>query len=197
MQIIQLLQAQGDDWQQAQALYCDIFPPWEREAVADIEQAIKQGKTRCVIVRQNNTVIGVSLTELYPQHAFALLGYLFIDPKYQGQGLGQRLCRELFEFIQQHHSIEYLLVEAEAGPEAFYEKLGFQTFAIDYRSPHYDDDQETSMALMYQSQLNTKAPSWSRLCAIVEHIYTHSYYLNQDDPRRHRQVQRILSKENQ
>lgn len=193
MQIKQLTQASGPLWQQTIDLYCEVFPQWEREPVAEIAQAINNGQSRCMLLYHKDRVLGASLTELYPQLSFALLGYLFIAPKQQGQGFGKRLCSELFDFFDSNSDLKWLLVEAEAGPEAFYKKLGFHTLAFEYLSPHYDDMQSTPMALMLRKKHSQL--SKHQLCSIVEHIFLESYYLAADDLRLKQQRKQILTKE--
>ncbi|WOT05989.1 GNAT family N-acetyltransferase [Shewanella youngdeokensis] len=191
----QITHAVGPLWEQAMSLYCDVFPQWEREPIAAIEQAVNSGESRCILLCKDEQVLGMSLTEIYPTLSFAMLGYLFIAPDYQGQGLGKRLCHELFDFFGAHYSLKWLLVEAESGPEAFYQKLGFTKFNVEYLSPHYDDADSSPMALMYRSKPNQGKPSAIELSNIVEHIFTQSYYLPLDDPRHAQQRQRILAKD--
>lgn len=195
MQIKQLTQASGSLWQSAMAIYCQVFPDWEREPIAELQQAIDSASSRCIVLCDDNQVYGVSITELYPQQGFALLGYLFIAPSHQGQGLGKQLCDELFQFIEQQTSAIFLLVEAEAGPAKFYQKLGFTPFDIDYLSPHYDDMDSTPMALMYHAPRHGSAPSPKQIWQMVEHIFINSYYLPPADPRLKQQRSQILPKE--
>lgn len=195
MQTKQLTRAEGPLWQEAVALYCEVFPKWEREPVSELELAVNSGQSRCVVLCQGSRVRGVSITEIYQPLSFAMLGYLFIAPSHQGQGLGQRLCHELFDFFDTHSDLKWLLVEAESGPEGFYKQLGFTTLNIEYLSPHYDDAQSTPMALMHHAKPLQPAPSKTQLWNIVEHIFEQSYYLKPDDPRLALQRQRILAKE--
>lgn len=195
MQIKQLKQAIGPLWQSAMSIYCQVFPDWEREPVEALQHAVDDASSRCVVLYEGDCVYAVSLTELYPQHEFALLGYLFIAPERQGQGLGKQLCNELFAFFQQQQDLTWLLVEAETGPEAFYHKLGFSRFNIDYLSPHYDDMGSTPMALMSLSKAPNSLPSPQQLWDLVEHIFVQSYYLSSTDPRLNHQRDNILNKE--
>ena len=193
MYIKQLTHATGPLWEETVSLYYDIFPKWEREPVANLEKAINIGKSRCMILCKNNKVIGMSLTELYPPLSFAMLGYLFISTENRSQGLGKLLCKELFYFFETSSDFKWLLVEAEAGPEIFYKKLGFNKLFFEYLSPHYNDIKSTEMSLMYYSK--TKCCSKHQLCDIVEHIFLQSYYLSPNDPRLDQQRQKILYKE--
>jgi GNAT superfamily N-acetyltransferase len=196
MQTKQLTHAEGPLWQEAIALYCDIFPQWEREPIVDIEQAINNGQYRCILLCKDNRVLGMSLTELYSPLSFAMLGYLFIAPHHQGKGLGKLLCNELFNFFDANADLKWLLVEAESGPEDFYKQLGFTTLNVEYLSPHYDSMQSAPMALMYLASSKQNPPSKYQLADIVEQIFLQSYYLMPDDPRLEQQRNRILSKEN-
>ncbi|WP_394200431.1 GNAT family N-acetyltransferase [Shewanella waksmanii] len=195
MQIKQLQQAAGPLWDSAMAIYCEVFPKWEREPIEALQLSVDNGHSRCVVVCDGDTTLGMSLTELYPQQQFAMLGYLFIAPCKQGSGLGKLLCDELFAFFDQQQDYQCLLVEAEAGPERFYKKLGFISFNIEYLSPHYDDNESTPMALMYHLKPKQSLPTKQQLWDIVSHIFTSSYYLKTDDPRLIKQRQRILSRD--
>ncbi|WP_394129121.1 GNAT family N-acetyltransferase [Shewanella maritima] len=195
MQIQQLSHASGPLWQSAMAIYQDVFPQWERESEQDIAQAVNAGRSRAIVICQGDQVLGMSLTEMYPQLSFAMLGYLFIAPSHQGQGLGKRLCDELFDFFDPHPEFTWLLVEAESGPEQFYKRLGFTTFDFEYLSPHYDDEHATPMALMYHTKPNAALPNAEQLCQIVAHIFNHSYYLSMEDPRLKQQLETIRSKD--
>ncbi|WP_108945723.1 GNAT family N-acetyltransferase [Shewanella halifaxensis] len=197
MQIKQLTQTDGPLWQNAMAIYFQVFPDWEREPITALKQAIDDKSSRCVVLCENNQVFGVSITELYPEQNFALLGYLFIAPSHQGRGLGKQLCDELFQFIEQQTKPGLLLVEAEPGPAEFYRKLGFSTFDIDYLSPHYDDMGSAPMALMYHLSNQQLPPSANQLWQMVEHIFINSYYLTSADPRLAQQRNNILSKEDE
>ncbi|WP_028772301.1 GNAT family N-acetyltransferase [Shewanella waksmanii] len=195
MQIKQLHHAAGPLWDSAMSIYCEVFPQWEREPIEELKQAVDTGKSRCIVIHAGEQALGMSLTELYPQHRFAMLGYLFIAPAMQGQRLGKQLCDELFEFFDPSTEYSWLLVEAEAGPEKFYQKLGFSTFNIDYLSPHYDDQASTPMALMYHCKSQQALPTLQQLWQVVAHIFTSSYYLDSTDARFVEQRQRILSKD--
>ncbi|MEI6858447.1 MAG: GNAT family N-acetyltransferase [Shewanella sp.] len=195
MQTKQLTHAVGPLWEKATSLYYEVFPQWEREPIAEIERAINSGQSRCILLYKNDQVLGMSLTELYPSLSFALLGYLFIAPSHQGQGLGKMLCNELFDFFDSHPDFKWLLVEAESEPEGFYEQLGFFRLNFEYLSPHYDDMQSTPMALMCYFKFEQNQLSEYQACDIVEHIFLQSYYLKPNDPRLKIQRQRILSKE--
>lgn len=195
MHIKQLKQANGPQWEQAMALYVATFPQWEREAITSIEDAVNSGSSRAVAICKGDDVVGLSLTELYSEQSFALLGYLFIDAAYQGMGFGQRLCDEVFTFFTKSQSLKWLLVEAEAGPEQFYRKLGFVRFDIEYVSPHYDDDQATPMALMSYPKNDQRSLDVQSLSEVVRHIYSKSYDLRPEDPRLKQQLENILSKD--
>lgn len=192
MQTKQLTNTVGPLWESAMVLYCDIFPEWERESIASIEEAVNNGSSRCILIHEGNKAIGMSLTEVYLPKKFAMLAYLFISPCYQGQGLGKLLCQELFEFFDQCNNLKWLLVEAETGPERFYQHLGFTTLRLKYLSPHYDDRQSTEMALMLYLKAGESAPSQAQLWNIVNHIFCESYYLASDDPRLEQQRKYII-----
>lgn len=196
MKIIQLPQAQDALWHQAMALYQEIFPEWEREPVDSIAQAINNQESRLVVIVQDEQVIGVSITELYPEHHFALLGYLFIAPAWQRKGLGQKLCQEIFQFYQADNTYQWLLVEAEPEPEVFYHQIGFSTIPFYYQSPHYNDHESTAMALMFHHTQNRSAPNKSQLINIVNCLFIDSYQLSNDDPRLESQLNAIRIENN-
>lgn len=192
MQTKQLTKTVGPLWESAMALYCKIFPEWERESIPSIEAAINSGNSRCIVVYEGDKTIGMSLTEVYLPYKFAMLAYLFIAPSHQGQGLGTLLCLELFDFFNQNADLNWLLVEAETKPEQFYNRLGFTTLEIKYQSPHYDDMHSTPMALMLYLKTGQSAPSKAQLWRLVNHIFCESYYLSSDDPRLEQQRKCIL-----
>ena len=192
MQTKQLTKTADPLWESAMVLYCETFPEWERESIVNIEAAVNSGSSRCILIYEGGKTIGMSLTEVYLPHKFAMLAYLFVSPGHQGLGLGKLLCQELFDFFDRSSVLKWLLVEAEAGPERFYKKLGFTTLSIQYLSPHYDDMQSTPMALMLHSKLGQSAPSKAQLWEIVKHIFSESYYLADNDPRLEQQRKCIL-----
>ena len=192
MQTKQLMKTSDPLWESAMVLYCETFPEWERESIVNIEAAVNSGSSRCILVHEGDKTIGMSLTEVYLPNKFAMLAYLFVSPSYQGLGLGKLLCQELFDFFNQSSDLKWLLVEAEAGPERFYQKLGFTTINIQYLSPHYDDQQSTPMALMLHLKIGQSAPTKTQLWHIVKHIFSESYYLAENDPRLEQQRQSIL-----
>lgn len=196
MKIIELSQATGSLWQQAMTLYEAIFPEWEREPQASIAQAVNNKESRLVVITQQNQVVGVSITELYPKHHFALLGYLFIAPAWQRKGLGQQLCQEIFEFYQANNSYQWLLVEAEPEPKVFYQQIGFSTLPINYQSPHYNDNNSTEMALMVHGMQDQITLSKKQLLDIVNCLFLNSYQLSVDDPRFQHQIHSILIENN-
>lgn len=194
MQIKQLTNTIGPLWESAMVLYCAIFPEWEREPISKLEAAVNSGNSRCILVHEGDQTIGMSLTEVYLPNKFAMLAYLFISPHYQGQGLGKLLCQELLDYFNQSIELTWLLVEAEKGPERFYQGLGFTTLDIKYLSPHYDDMQSTEMALMFHAKAGQSAPSTAQLWNIVNHIFCESYYLASDDPRLAQQRKCIIER---
>ncbi|NKF49849.1 GNAT family N-acetyltransferase [Shewanella sp. WXL01] len=195
MQILTLTQAQGPLWDQSMAIYCEVFPQWEREPIDEMAAAVNAGSSRCIVAVIDGKAVGMTLTELYPQMNFALLGYLFISPNHQGQGLGKQLCQELFDYFAKRDEYHWLLVEAEAGPEKFYQRLGFIRFNIEFLSPHYDDDQSTPMALMYHAESSLVKPTPEKLTKMVGHIFRQSYYLSDDDPRLIKQLAHIQAQD--
>ena len=196
MKIIELSQATGSLWHQAMTLYKATFPEWEREPQSSIAQAVNSKDSRLVVITKDNQVVGASITELYPEHHFALLGYLFIAPTWQRKGLGQQLCQDIFKFYQADSCYQWLLVEAEPEPKTFYQQIGFSSIPINYQSPHYNDNDSTAMALMIHNRQNQTALSKEELLDIVNCLFLNSYQLNSDDPRLQNQIDSILIENN-
>ncbi|MFM2484322.1 GNAT family N-acetyltransferase [Celerinatantimonas yamalensis] len=110
---------------------------------------LKQG-----IIADTHAHIGIGLSS--PEHVFLksvgpegqILGYillrnawnlsdLFIDPKAQGRGLGKALFFAALSHVQARDHRGYIRVNSSLNAEAFYRKLGFESFTIDKPYPNY------------------------------------------------------------
>lgn len=170
-------------------LYERIFPKWEREPVASLENDINNGNYRCIALVDKHNVVGVTLTDVYPNAGYILLSYLMVSESFQGNQYGKQLTHEVREYFTSLDSnYRWMLIEAEEKVVRFYLKLGFKKLPIQYLSPHFDDEFSTPMHLLYLPKNDSDMPDKKELKKLITHIYTASYNLPMSDPRLEQQL---------
>jgi GNAT superfamily N-acetyltransferase len=192
LDLVQLEFAQGNQWQQAMALYRRSSPVWEREPEIDLAQRINNRDYRCMLLLDDDQVVGFSLMDLCAEQGYLLLSYIVVDEKYRGQGWGRHLVEELRSFFEQHEAyFKWLLLEAETGPTGFYSRLGFYRLNIDYQSPDVDSGQSTPMQLMVIGHGDEPVISRGKLAKIIRHVFVEGYHLAPSDRRLTAQLARL------
>jgi diamine N-acetyltransferase len=100
------------------------------------------------------TPVGFVMLAEMPQKPKYCLWRLMIDAKFQGLGFGRRAMARVIEHVRQCPNATVLftsVVQAEGGPQGFYETLGFRLTG-DY------DDGEAVMSLDLSQWTAGKAP---------------------------------------
>ena len=66
---------------------------------------------------------------------YALLGDVFIDPKYRSHGLGTRLVKELIKIAKAEKCYKLVATSRleNEGLHKWYQKLGFKNYGIEFR----------------------------------------------------------------
>jgi diamine N-acetyltransferase len=80
-------------------------------------------------VYAGDTPVGFVMLEDQPQKPEYYLWRFMIDQRFQGRGLGRRAIALLVPYVMTRPNATELLtsvVQAEGGPQGFYEKLGFR-----------------------------------------------------------------------
>jgi len=91
-----------------------------------------------------DTPIGFAMLDVDPAKPEYYLWRFMIDHRYQGRGYGYAAMKLLIEHVRTlPNAKEFItsVVQAEGGPQGFYEKLGF------YLTGEYYDDGEAVMRL--------------------------------------------------
>jgi len=66
---------------------------------------------------------------------YALLEDVFVDPKYQGKGIGKKFVRKIMEVAQQRKCYKVIAYSRISNKRAhtLYEKLGLKKFGFEFR----------------------------------------------------------------
>jgi len=178
----------------AMALYERVFPAWEREPRASLEQRIASGRYHCLALSDAASIVGMSVTDCRPGLDCSVLTFLAVDPGYRGRGLGGRLLETVVRRFRADGPGQWLFVEAETAPARLYQRYGFRRLGMAYHVPHYGDDGRCRMmALMALPRHADATASVDGIvvAAMIRDAFIDGYGLEPGDPRLTRQLARI------
>jgi len=145
-------------WGSAIALYQRAFPPSEKLSVEILEEKISNKKFQLIIGEDNSEVIAIAVLCPLSQTNFILLGYLAIDEKYRGQGIGKHFMDYLKTHLKAQNKFLLLEVEHPQFGENrdikqkrinFYYRLGAKSLDnIRYLLPNLAQEKSPEMLLM-------------------------------------------------
>lgn len=107
------------DWQQLSALY--LIAPLGNKPASDLEIVFSNSKFKCFVYDQSKLIgVGRALADGLD---CSYICDVAIHPDYQGLGLGRNIINKLIQLSTGHKKI---ILYANPGKEAFYNKLGFK-----------------------------------------------------------------------
>ncbi|MEK7583522.1 MAG: GNAT family N-acetyltransferase [Patescibacteria group bacterium] len=91
---------------------------------------VKNERTTTLVIKDGQKIIGMGMVVIYdvPTEKRAWLEEIMVDEAYRGQGLGERLSKELIE-IARHQRVNRVYLSSGLHREAankLYQKLGFE-----------------------------------------------------------------------
>ena len=187
MSDLNIYQITPDDisrWQATMEIYYTAFPEWEREPEDVLIKRISSGRYVMYCGQEQDNVVGFYILDINQEPSYALFSFLAVSESQRGKGLGTILCKDAIRRFHEEYSLNLLLIEAEDRQALFYGKLGFKKIDIDYLVPKYNAPGSVPMHLMAIS-VDNHAPHLEakQLRALIEHIFTTGYYLNDQDER--------------
>jgi ribosomal protein S18 acetylase RimI-like enzyme len=169
-------------WQATLEIYREAFPEWEREPEDAITQRAIEG--RYVIhgaLNEQGTVIGFYLLDIVHNPNYACLCFLAVADRYQGRGIGTKLCRDAIARFHDEYRLDWLLIEAEERQAIFYSKLGFKRVDIPYNAPKFDETGSVPMHLMLiSSGIDKKTIDGACLTEMIRHVFITGYKADND-----------------
>lgn len=148
------------DLKQARRIFTEQLNDWERQQpfyekkINSINSEDNSQKFTWSIFLKNGEPIGqitIQPNDEYPENpAIRDIGW-FINPKYQGQGLGTEAAIEVLKFMFDEVEIEQIITSAAIDNPSSWrimEKLGFERTG-EKQSTYYDDDDNILMCYCY------------------------------------------------
>jgi ribosomal protein S18 acetylase RimI-like enzyme len=172
------------DWQFLIKLYETAFPDWEREPSENLRHSSREYKRDVSILKDGETVEGLSVVDYIYSQDYALFSYLAIQNDKQGKGYGSTLCLDAISRFKSDNNVSILLIEAEDRQAKLYNKLGFSYLPLDYNIPKYGSSDFVKMNLLSIPDLNMADQSdVSFLKRCTSHNFSFGYGLSKGDPR--------------
>lgn len=190
--IHQITPSDTSRWQAIMEIYYATFPEWEREPEDILIERISSGRYVMYCGQAQNNIVGFYILDINQEPSYALFCFLAVSETQRGKGLGTILCKDAIRRFHEEYALDLLLIEAEDRQAIFYGKLGFKKIDINYLVPEYNAPDSVPMHLMaisaddHVTQLEAK-----HLRALLQHIFTTGYYLNNQDERLTAQLAKI------
>lgn len=127
--------------------------PWSREAFAS---ELLQRYTVYLVARAGDRVVGFA--GMHVLYELAHVTNIAVHPEFRGQGIGERLMRELIRIARRRGAVRMTL-EVRVGnapARALYRKLGFVTEPGAVRKGYYTDTGEDAI-IMWKEPLVEEA----------------------------------------
>ncbi len=99
----------------------------------DLQMIIDDNKCRCIVLEDNNTVIGSATLSIYNSPVKGRVGVVedvIVDKNYRGQGLGRKLMNELIG-IGKKENLAFITLTSNPKRESarkLYQSLGFNLY---------------------------------------------------------------------
>ena len=107
--------------------------------------AYREDRARAVFLGDGDTPVGMALRRDYPEGGTYVLGDLFIDARYQGQGYGTAALALTLDVLRREGKFPRVIlcyVEGNDAARRFYEKSGFRRKGNDF-----EDEIEMELSL--------------------------------------------------
>lgn len=107
----------------------------------DFDSLFQSPNTEIIVAQHENKLVGSGYAKIVnakPYHVnqtYAYLGFMFIDPKYRGQGIIQNIIEILKNWAKTKNVIEarLLVYNENAGAIKAYEKSGFKKHMLEMK----------------------------------------------------------------
>ena len=99
----------------------------------DLEMILSDNSCRCIVLEDNDTVIGSATLSIYSSSVKGRVGVVedvIVDKNYRGKGLGRSLMDELIK-IGEKENLTYITLTSNPKREAarnLYQSLGFELY---------------------------------------------------------------------
>jgi ribosomal protein S18 acetylase RimI-like enzyme len=99
----------------------------------DLEMILSDNSCRCIVLEDNDTVIGSATLSIYSSPVKGRVGVVedvIVDKNYRGKGLGRSLMDELIK-IGEKENLTYITLTSNPKREAarnLYQSLGFELY---------------------------------------------------------------------
>ena len=98
---------------------------FDQSEIADLDEYLENKIEKYFVAEINNQIVGGGGINFGDNKKTGIISWDFIDPKLQGQGIGQKLLRHRIDFLKSMAGIETIIVRTSQLAYGFYEKNGF------------------------------------------------------------------------
>lgn len=99
------------------------FAPSEKE---DFIEYLDQHLEDYFVVEEEGRIVGGGGINYVEDQTIARISWDFIDPAFQGKGIGKKLIQHRIDFIKKKPAIKQITVRTSQLAFKFYEKMGFK-----------------------------------------------------------------------
>ncbi len=116
---------------------------------SDFENYLENEIEDYYVFEENSEIIGAGGINYFTEQKVARISWDMIDPKYQGNGIGQKLTKYRINHLNSNSKIESIIVRTTQLVFKFYEKMGFELEKVekDFWAKDFD---------LYQMKMNNK-----------------------------------------
>lgn len=137
--LLNILELQYEAYQSEAEIYGEMIPPL-KQTIGELEEEFKEGIILKAAV--HGEIVGSVRAKI--QDEVCLIGKLIVKPRYQNQGIGQRLMKAIEEAHGHLKRIELFTGHKSTRNLALYHKLGYRI----YKEEEVNED--LTMVYMYK-----------------------------------------------
>jgi len=108
--------------------------------IADLDEYLEHGIEQYFVIEYESSIIGAGGINIEDNNTTGKISWDFIDPEFQGKGVGRELLKYRINLLKSISSIENIRVRTSQLTYQFYEKSGFVLKKVvpDYWSKGFD-----------------------------------------------------------
>lgn len=116
----------SDDYDKLlEILMLNIPEYFSQEEYPDFQKYLKEERENYFVAENDDMIVGCGGINYKKDENIAMISWDIIHPKYQGNGIGNRILNHRIDLIKKHHPNYKIIIRTSQLVYKFYEKNGF------------------------------------------------------------------------
>lgn len=130
----------GDKPELIKLIKLNVPEYFDESEIDDLDDYLEHKVEQYFVAEYENTIVGAGGINFDDNYKTGKISWDFIDPQFQGRGIGQKLLKHRLDLMQSIKSIDNIKVRTSQLAYKFYEKNGFvlRNIIKDYWAKGFD-----------------------------------------------------------